>query len=189
MNKEIKLPQVIPSSEKDFEAFFREHYAPLVGFAIKYVKDRDEAEGIVQELFASVWAKAHSITITSSVKAYMFSAVRNACLNYLKHQKIEMAYQKHQQAVLSEVNEENPVEYEELQGRLSSALEQIPEKCRAIFEMNRFEGKRYKEIAEELQLSLKTVENQMGKALKILREELGDYLPLVLWLFTHGGNY
>ncbi|MEQ9050745.1 MAG: sigma-70 family RNA polymerase sigma factor, partial [Marinoscillum sp.] len=77
--------------------------------------------------------------------------------------------------------EETPLELEELQQKLRAALDKIPAKCREVFELNRFEGLRYKEIAAQLNLSLKTVENQMGKALKILREELGDYMSLVIW--------
>ena len=98
-----------------------------------------------------------------------------------------MAYANQYESPLSQSADE--LEYDELVDRLQAAMNKIPEKCREIFELNRFEGKRYKEIAEELNLSLKTVENQMGKALKILRNELGDYLPLILWLWMHGGKF
>ncbi|WP_421874524.1 RNA polymerase sigma-70 factor [Marinoscillum sp.] len=176
----------IPSSEREFEAFFNLHYPAMVGFAMNYISDKDQAEELVQEVFTNVWVKAESIEIKTSAKSYLYTATRNACLNFLKHQKIEMAYAKTNEG-LSTASDYR--EYDELLSRLEQAMDKIPEKCRAIFELNRFEGMRYKEIAQELDLSLKTVENQMGKALKILREELGDYLPLILWVFLYGGKF
>ena len=153
---------------------------------MNYVLDQDQAEELVQEVFANVWSKAATLKIQSSPRAYLFSSTRNACLNFLKHKKVEQAYLE--QSTFHQ-EQGDPVEYEELVGRLERALDQVPEKCREIFELNRFHGKRYKEIAQELGLSLKTVENQMGKALKILRQELGDYLPFVVWLWWHGGKF
>lgn len=153
---------------------------------MNYVTDQDQAEELVQEVFANVWSKSGNLKIQSSPRAYLFTSTRNACLNFLKHKRVEHTYLEqttfHQE-------QGDPVEYEELVNRLERAMEKIPEKCREIFELNRFEGKRYKEIAEELGLSLKTVENQMGKALKILRKELGDYLPFIIWLWWHGGKF
>ncbi len=158
----------------------------MVSFAMNYVLDQDQAEELVQEVFANVWTKAESLKIQSSPRAYLFTSTRNACLNFLKHRKVENAYLERFTFLQ---DQGDPVEYDELVHRLEQALDKIPEKCREIFELNRFEGKRYKEIAEELGLSLKTVENQMGKALKILRRELGDYLPLIIWLWWHGGKF
>lgn len=158
----------------------------MVSFAINYISDKDQAEELVQEVFASIWSKADRLILQSSPRAYLFTSTRNACLNFLKHKKVEQAYLE--QTTLHQ-EQGDPIEYEELIQRLEKAMEKIPEKCREIFELSRFEGKRYKEIAEELGLSLKTVENQMGKALKILRNELGDYLPLIIWLIGHGGKF
>jgi RNA polymerase sigma-70 factor, ECF subfamily len=171
----------IPTEENAFRDLFEEYYAPLVLFAFNYVKDQDEAEEMVQEVMTNVWIKAETITITSSVKSYLYGCVRNACLNHLKHQKIVNQYQSHQLATAPASFDETPLELEELQEKLRTALDKIPARCREVFELNRFEGLRYKEIAAQLNLSLKTVENQMGKALKILREELGDYLYLIIW--------
>lgn len=178
---------MIPSAEREFEAFFSLHYPVMVGFAMNYISDKDQAEELVQDVFTNVWVKADSLRISTSVKSFLFTATRNACLNFIKHKKIEQRYASRQ--VHMSLHHENSMEYEELVGRLEIAMNKIPEKCRAIFELNRFEGKRYKEIAEELNLSIKTVENQMGKALKILRNELGDYLPLIIWLWLYGGKF
>ncbi len=181
------LKNAIPTDEKEFEAFFNLHYPAMVGFAMNYLYDKDQAEELVQDVFTNVWIKAQSIQISNSAKSYLFTATRNACLNHIKHQKVKQAYAAQHDRVLT--HSSNEVEYEELIDRLEAALNKIPEKCRAIFELNRFDGKRYKEIATELNLSLKTVENQMGKALKILRTELGDYLPIIFWLLINGGNF
>ena len=178
---------IIPTAEREFEAFFNLHYPVMVGFALNYIHDKDQAEELVQDVFTNMWVKADGLKINSSVKSFLFTATRNACLNFLKHKKVELQYAG--QYVHASSHHENAVEYDELVGRLELAMNKIPEKCREIFELNRFEGKRYKEIAEELSLSLKTVENQMGKALKILREELGEYLPLIIWLWLYGGKF
>ncbi len=154
---------------------------------MNYIRDQDQAEELVQEVFANLWSKATEIHIKTSPRSYLFSSTRNACLNFLKHKKVEQSYIG--QAVHQSYDQGDQVEYEELIDRLEQALNKIPEKCREIFELNRFAGKRYKEIAEELGLSLKTVENQMGKALKILRSELGDYLLLLIWFWWHGGKF
>lgn len=172
-------------NEETFEALFRTHYSGLASFAIRYVEDRETAEEIVQEMFSSLWSKASEIRIKTSVKSYLYGAVRNACLNHLKHQKVRQSYAEEQKWT-SYQDTTNFLELDELQSRIADALDKLPARCREIFELNRFDGKRYKEIAEYLQLSLKTVENQMGKALSILREELKDYLPL-LWLLLAWG--
>lgn len=175
--------------EKHFENIFREHYTGLVNFARHYVTDPDEAESIVQELFTGLWSKADSITIRTSVKSYLYGAVRNACLNYLKHLKVQNAYTEHQLHLATDLDTTDFLELDELKARIDEAFEQIPEKCREIFELSRYEGKKYHEIADELNLSIKTVENQMGKALKILRRELQDYLLLIFIFITHGGKF
>lgn len=175
--------------EKVFEQIFREHYSVLAGFALKYLHDPDLSEEIVQEMFSNLWIKSDVIEVRTSIKSYLYGAVRNACLNYIKHQKIEEKYADHVKLTISSVKETDFLELDELQQRIAEAMDKIPDKCREIFELSRYEGKKYKEIAEELGLSQKTVENQMGKALRILRDELGDYLPALWWLiFFYGGK-
>lgn len=175
--------------ERAFETLFRKHYPALVNFSIKYVTDQEAAEEIVQDVFLNIWSKSENLHIHTTIKSYLFGAVRNASLNFLKHQKVRQAYVDKQMLKVNQPEHVDFLELDELKERISAAMDKIPTKCREIFELNRFEGKRYKEIAEELNLSLKTVENQMGKALKILREELGEYLPILLFLISlHGGK-
>lgn len=177
------------SDEKVFESIFKAHYEHLVHFALKYVLEDDLAEEVVQDVFSNLWIKADSIVIRTSLKSYLFGAVRNACLNYLKHQKVRLAYATAQQSASSPSSEADFLELDELKEKIDLAMAKIPEKCRVIFELSRYENKKYQEIADELNLSIKTVENQMGKALKILRQELKDYLILIVWLMMHGGKF
>jgi RNA polymerase sigma-70 factor (ECF subfamily) len=182
-------PEINIREESAFENLFRLHYASLVSFAVKYVIDSDIAEELVQDVFMNIWTKSENIQIQTTVKSYLFGAVRNASLNHLKHQKVRQAYADKQMLNISQPEHTDFLELDELKSMIDDALNKIPKKCREIFELNRFDGKRYKEIAADLNLSLKTVENQMGKALKILRDELGDYLPIVfLFIFLYGGK-
>ncbi|PIB35130.1 hypothetical protein BFP72_06835 [Reichenbachiella sp. 5M10] len=171
------------SDERSFERVFKALYQPLIRFAYQYLSDEDLAEEIVQETFTSLWQKAKDIEIKTSIKSYLYGAVRNACLNNLKHQKVVRAHEetvKHQ----SDAMEEDFLELDELQDKIDRALDQLPEKCREIFEMSRFEEMKYKEIAEQLQISIKTVETQMSRALKVMRTALGQYLvSFLLGLF------
>lgn len=176
------------SDEKVFETIFRDHYESLVHFARKYVMADDLAEEVVQEVFSNLWIKSGALEIKTTVKSYLFGAVRNACLNFLKHEKVKLAFANNERFVQSEAEITDFLELDELKERIEQAYAKIPDKCREIFEMSRHEGKKYQEIADELNLSVKTVENQMGKALKILREELKDYIFLLIWLMWHGGK-
>lgn len=177
------------SNEKVFEVIFKDHYNQLVHFALRYVSDDEVAEELVQETFSNIWIKAESIKVKTSLKSYLFGAIRNACLNYLKHEKVKQAYAANELFTSYEADEFDFLELDELKERIDKAFKKIPEKCRSIFEMSRYEGKKYQEIAEELSLSIKTIENQMGKALKILREELKDYLIMILWFMMDGGKF
>ena len=182
-----KKPHIVNlKDEKTFEFIFRSHYAQLAGFAVGYVGDRDEAEEIVQEMFSRIWIRHETLEIRTSIKSYLFGAVRNACLNYLKHQAIKQKY------VDRQLHQDQPeptdfLELDELTERIQKGMDRLPKKCREIFELSRYEGLKYQEIADHLGLSIKTVENQMGNALRILREELGEYLPIALLLMADMG--
>jgi RNA polymerase sigma-70 factor (ECF subfamily) len=114
--------------------------------------------------------------------AYLFRAVRNTSLNMLKHKKVESNFAQHE--LLTSQRSVEPLGTHELEDRISQALEKLPEQCRIVFKMSRFEELKYAEIADELNISVKTVENQIGKALKIMREQLRDYLPLIVVLMN-----
>jgi RNA polymerase sigma-70 factor (ECF subfamily) len=165
-----------------FEMIFKNHYKPLCNYAFTFLRDRDEAEEIVQATFLTVWEKKESIAIESSLKAYLYRAVRNSCLNAKKHIKIK---QKHSEETLHIADNSNEAVLEtvissELDQKIGAAIMELPEQCRLVFKLSRYENLKYQEIADQLNISIKTVENQIGKALKIMREHLKEYLPVLM---------
>jgi RNA polymerase sigma-70 factor (ECF subfamily) len=169
-----------------FEMMFKTYYKPLCRYASTFVGDPEDAEEIVQSAFIGIWEKRQNIDITTSVKAYLYRAIRNACLNEIKHQKVKQLYADHELKAgerYAEATDQGTLRGE-LEEKIKVALLALPEQCRIIFQLSRFEELKYQEIADQLNLSVKTVENQMGKALKIMREQLRDYLPLIAILMN-----
>lgn len=184
---EKALFQIDRDNEVEFEKIFKMHFKGLHSYASTLVKDAIMAEEIVQNIFCKLWEKEDQIQIKESVAGYLYRSVYNEGLNYLKHLKVREAYHSYAMAQDKSVNQTgNQVEFQELEERLEKALNELPEKCRTIFQMSRFEELRYQEIADRLGLPVKAVENQMGKALKLLRIKLSDYLPasIILLLLT-----
>lgn len=170
-----------------FEMLFKTHYSPLCRFAVSYLQDPEEAEEVVQNTFIGFWEKRNSISVDSSLKAYLYRSVRNACLNELKRQKVRQLHATEvirEGEPMSEPSDRLAIKAE-LEEKIQIAMEALPEQCRLIFKMSRFEELKYQEIADQLGLSIKTVENQMGKALKIMREQLKEYLPLIIILMNN----
>lgn len=169
-----------------FEMSFRTYYQPLCSYAYTYLQDREEAEEIVQNTFMSLWEKRETMNIRTALKPYLYAMVRNACLNVLKHRKVRQVHAVETLNTGTEthdsINEE--IHSAELQKQIQKAISKLPEQCRLVFKLSRFEELKYAEIAEQLGISVKTVENHMGKALKIMREELQDYLPLLILLLN-----
>jgi RNA polymerase sigma-70 factor (family 1) len=170
-----------------FEMLFKTYYTPLCRYAASFLKDPDGAEEIVQAAFIGFWEKRESISIDSSVKSYLYRAIRNACLNELKHEQVKQKYLANESfkgEALTEPADHLAI-HGELEEKIRVAIQKLPEQCRLIFTMSRFEELKYHEIAEQLNLSVKTVENQMGKALKIMRAQLKEYLPILAILMSH----
>lgn len=176
------IPLIAQGDKSAFETLFRNHYANLCGYAVKYVWELDQAEEIVQDLFFNLWNKRKDLYISSSIESYLFRAVRNACLNYLKHRKVRENYaaivQEHHNPGLS-LND-NPVETLELQKKIEEAIDALPPERKKVFMLSRYEGLKYKDIADSLGISVKTVEAQMGKALKFLKEELKEFMIILI---------
>ena len=165
-----------------FERVFKEHFKGLHSYAFTIVRDDADAEEIVQNVFYKLWERREQMAELQSVNAYLYRAVYNESLNYLKHQKVKMAYQAHAtHHSAQEAGAADSASLKELEAKIQVAMNDLPEQCRTVFQLSRFEELKYREIAERLGISVKTVENQMGKALKILRNKLAEYLP-VLWL-------
>jgi RNA polymerase sigma-70 factor (family 1) len=170
-------------NERIFEETFRKYYQSLCNYANSILKEMDESEEIVQNLFLSIWEKRSDLEITISLKSYLYRAVHNHCLNRIKHLKIREEYQQYATSFYDASYESvsQTIMKNELEQKIEEAIKKLPEQCRLIFRMSRFEELKYNEIAEQLELSPKTVENQIGKALKFLRIELAEYLPLLIY--------
>ena len=169
-----------------FEALFKANFKGLHAYAATIVTDGDAAEDIVQQTFMKLWERRDTMHEIDSLPAYLYRSVYNASLNYLKHVKVKAAYQQYATHQMNADAQQNtassPAAVKELEGRIDAALKDLPEQCRTIFQMSRFEELKYREIADRLGLSVKTIEAQMGKALRILRMKLVDYLPAALLL-------
>lgn len=170
-----------------FERLYTTYFSGLHRYANTLIDNELEAEEIVQNVFIKLWERRDAIDIQLSLKAYLYKSVYNESLNWLKHQKVKQAYETHSLYVMKQTSA--PEAHEELasktlQQKIREALLDLPEQCRTIFQLSRFEELKYREIASQLNLSEKTVENQMGKALRILRLKLGDYLPTFIILIS-----
>jgi len=179
---------VSTGNEAAFERFFKTYYQCLLRYAFVMLRDEVMAEEMVQQVFYKLWERRTKLHIHTSGKAFLYRAVHNECLNYLKHEKHKQAYEKQSLTIAGNTCSEKTSDrliMTELQTKLQKAISELPEQCRNIFYMNRIEELKYREIAEELGLSIKTVEAQISKALKILRKKLADYLPVLLSLLFH----
>jgi RNA polymerase sigma-70 factor (ECF subfamily) len=180
-NEETLLQALRNGDEGAMESLFREHYKRLCNYANTLLNDMDKSEDVVQQLFIQMWEKREVMEITGSVQSYLFRALRNSCLNKIKYGKVRQLYAEEVIALSKQSEPASSITLQdELQHQIKKAIESLPDQCRLIFKMSRFEELKYSEIAEQLGLSIKTVENQMGKALRIMREKLKDYLVLFI---------
>jgi RNA polymerase sigma-70 factor (ECF subfamily) len=162
---------------QNIEQLFKENHKRLCNIVHRIINDREAAEDVVQELFIKIWKKRAELKIESSLKGYLMKAAANAAINYLENNKrFKFNQELTNENSAAHVVNECPLEGKELMQKIYKALNHLPPKCKAIFVLSRFEGMKYQEIADQLDLSLKTVENQMGIALQKLRDDLGSYL-------------
>jgi RNA polymerase sigma-70 factor (ECF subfamily) len=167
----------------EYEKLFMKYYEPLCHHAVKFLHDMDLAEDIVQEFFYHFWKNRETLRLRLSLEAYLFTSVRNNSLHYLEHLKVRQHYHnmKASEPNAGILNEELPgIGLKELRKVIEMTLERLPERCSMIFRMNRYDGMKYREIAEALTISVKTVEADMGKALQQFRESLKDYKQVEL---------
>ncbi len=165
-----------------FEELFRENHAHCLAFATHYTGDPHTAEEIVQQVFLRIWEKRDSIVISGPVKAYLFSAIRNTAISQWRKDTVRNDRETRYGAA-RETATHAADQVKELEMLYHQALERLPERCREVFLLSRHQHLKYSEIAETMNISVKTVENQMGKALKILHQELKEYLPLLAVFF------
>lgn len=161
-----------------YEAIFRQWYAPLVATTAVLLRDRGPAEEVVQDVLLELWRRRATFTLETSLRAYLFQATRNRALNFLRRQRVEA---RGEPTIAANLPTPEPADSEvreaELAVAIQSAIAGLPDRCREVFELSRIQGLKYAEIAAELGISVKTVEAQMGKALRVMREKLAPWLP------------
>ncbi len=165
------------SDEKAFEILFRLYYEPLVSFCIKYIQDKDLAKGLIQEIFVNIWENRKNLR-PQPPSPYLYRAAKNRCLNYIRHQNVK--YEYHKEFEHEESFEETIInETSDKLVQIYDSIDKLPPQCKRIFIMSRMHGLKHKEIAEELGIAVKTVKNQIGKALNHLKNDLSR-LDIVL---------
>jgi RNA polymerase sigma-70 factor, ECF subfamily len=187
-NDSAILQKIVQGDERSFTEAFDNYYVGLCYYADKIIHDSDESRSLVQQVFVDLWMKRHKLVIEQSLKAYLFTAVKNYSLDYLKHKLVEAKYLNQKQP-LPVTYDQDLIEEAELNSRINSAIEELPEKCREIFILCRFEELRYSDIALRLGISIKTVEMQMGIALKKLRAKLTENQNIQILFYLFSNNH
>jgi RNA polymerase sigma-70 factor (ECF subfamily) len=188
-------PEIIDKIYKgDHDAFqwlYQEYYIGLCTYAYRFTKNKSTAEEIVQKSIFRLWEKRESLKIYESIAAYLFGAVKNNCLNHLKHQQIISRSEENIRLSLQESEELLAISQEtglsiyiaqELENKITESIEKLPVQCREIFKMSRFDGLKHREIAKIKGITLNTVQKQISIALSKLKTELTDYLPIAILL-------
>lgn len=174
--------------EAVFERIFKAHYHKIAGFCSQFTGDAETAGNIAQEAFINLWLNREKIDTLNGITSFLYTRAKSGFLNDIRHRKVINKYkERYFQAKEDQLNREvlesfdfNSLEYRELEGLIRQAVAKLPEKCRQVFMMSRFEGKKGQEIADELQIAVKSVEANMTRALGALRTDLSAYLPAIL---------
>jgi len=163
-----------------FETLFRSYYEPLCRYACRFVENADTAEEIVQDLFYVLWKDRERLQIFTSVNGYLYHSVKNKSLQYLEKAMVRDNYYNTaaENPIIETVTPQEELEYKELEEQIENTLHRLPERRQKIFRMNRMDGKKYNEIAQELHISVKTVEAEISKALRELRDKYSSIYDL-----------
>lgn len=186
LNEKIIIKELQGRNSAAFDFVFNYYYSGLCAYAHKFISEKEIVEDIVQGFFVTLWLESPGLEIKSSLKSYLFAAVHNRCLDWLRHRKVLDKYRK--SYLLKEedrdISSEEMMVETELRFAILKCLESCQPRTREIFELSRIKGLTNQQIAEQLGLSKRTVELQISNALKILRTSLRDYLPvwLIAWL-------
>lgn len=164
-----------------FDYFFDKYYQGLCVYAYRLLKSETEAEDLVQDFFVRILENRKHIFIDSSVKSYFIRSVHNRCLDILDHRKVKVSHEQfHLKMANDDVWQEYPLLDNELTQQIEKAIKNLPDSIRDTFLLNRFDGLSYQQIATQQNVSVKTIEYRISKALTLLRRELGDYLVVLL---------
>ena len=177
------VEKIIAGNHTAFEMLFKTYSQRLIYFSRRYVLDKQTAENIVQDVFLRIWQNKENLNPSKSIQSYLFTAVKNESLKQLRHLSVEKQQQENVSRLsVVELTPDEAIDKNELKGELNKAINDLPEKCREIFYMSRFDQLKYSEIADILGISIKTVETQMGRALKKLRGQLAHLISIILFL-------
>ena len=187
MNNNEVMNDLPIDNEVIFEQLYKKYFRELHAYAFSLLKDWDVAEEIVQTIFLKLLEKNEVVQIRTSIKSYLYKSVYHSSLNYIRGQKVQLKYQHTTTYSTTDHTDDadQKLSMRELERRLQNALSKLPEKCRAIFHLSRFEELKYQEIANQLNISIKTVETHMGKALRILRKEMKEFLPIIALVLSN----
>lgn len=187
MDDFILISKIKVGNQSALDSLFNKYHQSLLHFAFLQLSNKELAEEVVSDVFLKVWIKRDKIAIRSSVKAYLYAITRNTIYDY--HSGKPTAFteltDQHYQALHTIDNPEKMLLYKEMNSSINNVINELPGECRKIFLMNRNDGLKYKEIAEVLDISVRTVENQMGKALRIIRNSLAYIFHFLTFLFIH----
>ena len=182
MNSDLDITEKLRHGDEEaFSSLFRQHYEPLCFFAHRFVRDFDAAEGIVQDVFVRLWDTRQMLSIHTSLRSYLYTAVKNSCLNQIKHGRFSFPLEDQEE--LSDTTRLRPdaqLESDELARAIEEAIDDLPPKCRQIFSLAKLDGLSYQEIAEIQDISINTVKTQLARALRFLSESL-HYLKVLLF--------
>ena len=179
--EKILLQRIKEDDNAAFRQLFDAYYKYLTVTAYRYLHESEKAKDMAQDAFVELWNRRETLTITSGVKAYLRQAVVNKCLNYIKREKrIDFSENTMLPETLMTPAATDNLEYEDTRKTIQDAIDTLPERCRIIFCMSRFDEKSHKEIAAELNISTKTIENQITRALKTLRSVLSARVLILL---------
>ena len=169
-----------------FEKVFKQYFKTLQNYAYTILNDLDVAEEMVQNVFLKIWEKREKLPQDANIGSYLYKSVYHESLNWLRHEKVKLSHQQHTFYSMKDEtdNAADRIKMKQLEEHLQKALNDLPQQCRTIFQMSRFDEMRYREIANELGISIKTVENQMGKALRLMRLKLVEFLPMMIGLIN-----
>lgn len=172
------LDRLRTGSRDAFDTIFRQHYAPLVIVAVSILHDRGTAEDVVQDVMLELWRRREALAIETTLRSYLFRATRNRALNRIRHEQVT----RRAEPLLAPDPAVQPaadrrLHEHEIAGAVQRAVAELPARCREVFELSRVQGLKYAEIADVMNISIKTVEAQMGKALRLIRERLAPWLP------------
>lgn len=187
-NSKTLLTKLKSDDADALKSIFYSFHGPVYQTIMRIVQESNTAEDLAQEVFVRFWEKRHQIEVQGELGPYLRRMAINEALGYLRKNKKYSIEDIDEQFELAGGNDSESLQaHGELQDAVDEAMNKLPPKCRTVFSLSRFDGLSYKEIGEQMNISIKTVENQIGKALKIMRDSLKDYLPILLFIFFAGG--